>query len=513
MLLAFAGVTLGAIPSATVPPSAYEGGLINTPNPIDRSSDLPITGNVAGGRQFRGSIPYDATTSFRAPLGSTSLDSFLRYSTVPQGQNGYPYNYSPFYSPSGSVSTTLPGYSGVFSPSSPRIAGGLPQYRTNQMVDSLPMVEVPQPQIPMGERSAAVDPGIGVSPRLRYWPMSPSADEMRSIVSDELGDQLATQPPDPTMTPEEYQRQLEQLRRDLERVRANASQLGQNLNAESATVPPQSPLQQPLPQPPVIQPGEAPADGLQTIPPADPLPDPSAGQTRSDAAEPGRLAASQRIEEIARAFDATSKILNRPGGEPAGGAAAAAERANRLRGASEIADDPRDSAEPNRIRPTQESSGSITQLQFDHYLAAAELYMQQGRYYRAADSFTLASVYIPHDPRTHLGKSHALLAAGEYVSSAVSLARALELDAPYVLRKVNLVEAIGGPDVFVQRVTNLEEIAKGSDAPQLQLLLAYIYFQMDRPDEAKSAIEAARKGLPSSVAANLLEVAIQGNPK
>ena len=119
LLLALATVTLGAIPSATVPPSAYEGGLTNTPNPIDRSSNLPITGNVAGGRHFRGPIPYDSTTSFRAPLGSTNLDSFLRYSTVPQGMNGYPHNYSPFYSPSGSVSTTIPGYSGVFAPGSP----------------------------------------------------------------------------------------------------------------------------------------------------------------------------------------------------------------------------------------------------------------------------------------------------------------------------------------------------------------------------------------------------------
>ena len=76
----------GAIPSATVPPSSYQSGLITTPNPIDSSSNLPITGNVLGGKHFRGNIPYDSTTSFGAPLGSTSLDSFLRYSAVPQAQ-------------------------------------------------------------------------------------------------------------------------------------------------------------------------------------------------------------------------------------------------------------------------------------------------------------------------------------------------------------------------------------------------------------------------------------------
>jgi tetratricopeptide (TPR) repeat protein len=136
--------------------------------------------------------------------------------------------------------------------------------------------------------------------------------------------------------------------------------------------------------------------------------------------------------------------------------------------------------------------------------------MQQGRYYRAVDSFTLASVYIPHDPRAHLGKSHALLAAGEYVSSAVSLARAVELDARYALAKLNLVEIIGGPDAFVQRITNLEERARAGDAAQLQFLLAYVNFQMDQPAEARAAIEAARQGLPASTAVNLLEAAIQG---
>ncbi|MGC9330174.1 MAG: hypothetical protein ACP5I1_21235, partial [Candidatus Hinthialibacter sp.] len=39
-----------------------------------------ITGNVGGGKHFRGSVPYDSATSFSAPQGSTQFDSFLRYS-------------------------------------------------------------------------------------------------------------------------------------------------------------------------------------------------------------------------------------------------------------------------------------------------------------------------------------------------------------------------------------------------------------------------------------------------
>ena len=157
---------------------------------------------------------------------------------------------------------------------------------------------------------------------------------------------------------------------------------------------------------------------------------------------------------------------------------------------------------------------SLTQSQFDHYMAAAQLYMQQGRYYRAVDSFTLALVYIPQDARATLGKGRALLAAGEYISSAAFLARAIELDARAgaqnadSLKKANLVDILGGPDAFVQRITDLEEKARSNDAPQLQFLLAYIYYQMDRPAEARTALQAARKGLPASSAMDLLEAAM-----
>ena len=119
-------------------------------------------------------------------------------------------------------------------------------------------------------------------------------------------------------------------------------------------------------------------------------------------------------------------------------------------------------------------------------------------------------LYWPGEPRVHLRKSHALLAAGEYVSSASALARAVELDARRVLRKIELIEAIGGPDQFVRRITELEQSAERSSAPQLQFLLAYIYYQMDRPREAKIAIESARKGLPTSPAVDLLKSAIGG---
>jgi len=104
--------------SSTVPPSSIQSGLISNPNPIDTSGNLVITGNVSRGMHFRGTVPYGSTTSFRAGLGSSSLSSFLRDSASNEDIGRYTNRYSiqPYYLQSQTVTTTRPGYSGVFRP-------------------------------------------------------------------------------------------------------------------------------------------------------------------------------------------------------------------------------------------------------------------------------------------------------------------------------------------------------------------------------------------------------------
>jgi tetratricopeptide (TPR) repeat protein len=138
----------------------------------------------------------------------------------------------------------------------------------------------------------------------------------------------------------------------------------------------------------------------------------------------------------------------------------------------------------------------------------AERYFQKGAYRHAAETYALAIAYRTHEPRAHLGRSHALLAAGQYDASAASLAKALELDAQYALTKVDMVDLVGGPDAFLARFNELNEAVQSREAPMLQLLLAYICYQMDRPVEARSALEAAQEILPTSVAIDKLKAAV-----
>ena len=105
--------------SPLVPPSSRTQGLIRSPNPIDRSSNLVITGNVSGGKHFRGAVPYNAITDFGGSLGSTDLDSFLRKSASSGEFSHFRYNPKPYYSNTGTVTSLRYGVSTDFVKSSP----------------------------------------------------------------------------------------------------------------------------------------------------------------------------------------------------------------------------------------------------------------------------------------------------------------------------------------------------------------------------------------------------------
>lgn len=338
---------------------------------------------------------------------------------------------------------------------------------------------------------------------------------------------------------------------------------------QSQRLQPLSPARPPLPgdaQPPNAAERSNPARGLETPSPADPLssrstdtastrfgqpsdadryrgataaqrdridaifaPHTRRGSTETDADGVSELPAVQRIRETQKRLDVASRYLENPVRESAidertgeGRVSATMDRLRTAAGsqnaAADIPEQMRTESEPqegsqligDRVREKYEGHGTVAQERYDRYMKAAELYMQEGRYDRAADSFTLASMYKPEEARPYLRKAHALLAAGEYVSSALILGKALEFDPRESLGQVDLIEALGGPDPFVERIGDLEQRAEQNDAPQLQFLLAYIYYQMDRPPQAKAAIETAARQLPSSPAIDILRSAIGG---
>jgi tetratricopeptide (TPR) repeat protein len=153
---------------------------------------------------------------------------------------------------------------------------------------------------------------------------------------------------------------------------------------------------------------------------------------------------------------------------------------------------------------------------FDHYVTAGETYLKQGRYYRAVDAFALASIYKSDAPHAHAGRSLALFAAGEYMSSALFLSRALEIRPEYAKSKVYFAAMLRDKDKLAKRIADVEECLELCREPgsglsgegELAFLLGYVYYQMDRLGEAKKAIDAAYEKLPGSKAVCAIKKAV-----
>jgi tetratricopeptide (TPR) repeat protein len=420
------------IVSGTVPQSSISSGLISTPNPIDSSSNLVITGNVTGGKHFRANIPYGSTTNFQASIGSSSLDSFLRYSTpdtildhrpwisAGSSYSSVPGQYRPFFSQSGTVATTEAGQ----------------QIPVNSLADS--------------KRSIAVDGGLAL-PVLSRTPQ-----EMDKLISDELG--------------------------------ANLSQFDSQQGLKSK--------------------------GLETS---------RWRSLRMTGSEPnvGTFPSSQSssrpvnikdIDRLIASIEARTKVQ---------------DSSLAVTGTATGIDDIKAGSvgfSPPSIsqKGLAEQAPSYTEDKFKRYMQAALLYLKQGRYYRAADSYTMAAIYKPDQPSAGLayaGKSYALLAAGEYMTSALFLSKAIEVLPEYAKLKVDLVDILGNQDKFASRIADVEQRLKISGAPELQFLLGHVYYQsflrdgtiegeLDRLDTAKRLIDAAYQKLPDSRAVEILKNAV-----
>lgn len=543
----------GPVRSATIPLSSYQSGLVTKPNPIDRSSNRVITGNVAAGKHFRGNIPYRSTTSLDTPLGSASLDSFMRYTAMAQTPTYGAGTYSPYYSPTATAATTQPGTRSVLAPGTSRVGYAV----------------APPPVLPPRIASAGdvgATPGDGLSetlPPLRLWPQSQTPDLTRDGMShrfaEPLADRRVSPPRSEALTVDEYKRQMELLQQRLGQVRAELAELDRSVTAgdETSQPTPVTPRQnlsrkeellqetarllatttgqpaQTLPQDHGILSGndvkavpetrgdiESP---LQLYDPSRRAPDPvsataqrrldgrSVSQTPMGAGtSPSRslpgVSAAQRTEQTARALNASVARLERslvdspasqvdrvpnppgkPASSPTGQSAASTE---------------------SPVRKVDEETAAASIRAFERHLGTAEHRFNCGQYAQAAESFALASAYLPSNARAHLGRSHALLAAGEFARSALSLASAIELDPQYALKQSDLVRIVGGPDAFIARFNELDKLVQTGHTPQLQLLLAYIYHQMERPQEAKAAIATAQNALPSSTAVSSLKAVI-----
>ncbi|MCJ7777473.1 MAG: hypothetical protein MUP16_04075 [Sedimentisphaerales bacterium] len=486
-----------SISPATIPPSSRSEGLIRTPNPINQSGNLLITGNVRGGKYFRGVVPYRAPSYFGQTLPSSSLDSFLRDSAGAEDIGGYTSVYKPFYSPTQTVTTIMPGYSGVSSPSTANIGGYAAQ---------LPAIGISPP------RSASMlDLAAAVSLR-RSRPMSMTSQELEKLISSDIAafsQPLAAARQSPWLTDLQYQARVEQFKRDPNQVSERTAGLKERLTSRGSSLSEKPTGEVPWWLETPTQKEQAYKESYEENAETPFIAPPGLyKQLDIDVYEQMR----QQLDKLQKDLERLAVQQPQKAAGPATverGKKPAEEQAQESSQTGKLAEVSLAAARAKSILGPYETFASFSEDKFNQHMRAAEQYLKQGKYYRAADAYTLASIYKPDDPLAYAGKSHALFASGEYMSSALFLSRALQIFPEYVRFKIDIEAMVGGKDTLETRVADVEEWLKRANAPELYFLLAYVYYQMDKPQSAKEAIDAACEKMPDAQPVLVLKKAIE----
>lgn len=133
-------------------------------------------------------------------------------------------------------------------------------------------------------------------------------------------------------------------------------------------------------------------------------------------------------------------------------------------------------------------------------LRQAETAMDLGRYYDAVRHYERARVIDPMNPLPLIGKGHALLAAGEYVSAALHLVRGLERYPELTRFQVDLTGLMGGGEIVDIRRSDLMKLLAHNEDPQLRFLLGYLEIHSGNREFGLQNLDAAaRQADPGSL--------------
>ena len=405
-------------------------------NPYGRSGNDIVTGNVGGGKHFRGVVPYGSSyysSAYTSTRGSASVNNFMRRSANPIADDRNPGRSRTYTDPRRSVSSMRrpDGTSGL---SNPHLAG---QGRKTNPYIVLLAAQTPAPQY--------------------QRPLSTNNMDLEQILTRRR--QLQ----------EETEKQAEQTEkepakeRDFFDVALKTQPIQQTQEEKPQQADPASPSSQ-----------ETGLTGILTEHPE--TPDEQLPEAKEPTESEGQNK-TQRTDRTSPESDLIPKLDT--------------ESLNADRG--------------REVLGEHETFASLAREKFSNFMAAAETFVKDGQFYKAADTYALAAVWKPEDPRGYLGQSFSLLAAGEYMSSAYYLSRAFKLDSKTALKKYNLAEFIDNRDVFESRILEISTWQERSGSGELAFLLAYISYQDGKATRAVQQIRKAKEAMPNSQAVSVLK--------
>ena len=520
--------------NSTVPPSSYQSSRFSNPKAPDVDGNLLITGNVRRGMHFRGTVPYGPTTSFRGDLGSSSLSSFLRDSAGAEdvGYSSNRYSVQPYYLQSRTVATTRPGYWGVFGQTGARINNRM----TQSGFTTGPYIPDSQRQTLPGRDTSVTEPGLRGTPTQDSMTLEPR------IVNSIRELQLLTQQAKPNVSANDQQLLVEKYRKQNQKTEIGKQEDGISFETGLKVASPenkQSSIEKynsfelfdqnrrtertrttvpdfgrdKLEAKTTLAEAYAQANALT-------FPDEViSAESDIDAQGERDRVSSDIIEQVKRQLEELINSVDKKERQEAGrtgkeartniglssaGPSRRESSYNPAESAIGSVDGLKDlsqadlSAKAKSIRGTHTNPDTFSMSRFNSHFQEAQDHLKVGRYYAAADSFALASIYKPDEPLCYAGRGHALLAAGEYISSALFLSRAIEANPESVLIKIDLAAMLGGEKKLDSRIADIKEWQVRSGSGKLEFLLGYVYYRIGRLGPAQQAIDAAYAKRPSA---------------
>ena len=465
---------------ATTPVSGVGGGgLYRSPNPIDTSGNMVITGNVREGKSFRGTVPYRSSSDFGVTGGSSagSLDSFIRDSAGSEDIGKFSGGYKPFYSPTQTTTTTRAGEKGVFAPPSQ----GQTRYYSDQFVPRV--VDAPKSASPYDEyglvksRVPKADKGIGESVL--------SDAEKYLLGGKEVVTSLQTSPASDKFDFDAAQKLV------AEKQKAELP-LGEP-QAEIAKSKEIVIAQQPM-EPIVSEKQKTPLELAEE-------PQQVSKQAKIDVYEQMKAEAAMLLERYKAEHPEAAE--GKPGEEQKV-EKSVAERLQEIIEASAAAE---------AAMGKHQTFASYAKDKFNRFMREGETYLKEGKFYKASEAFSLASIYKPDDPLAFAGKSQALFGAGEYVSSSLFLARTINMFNEYALFDIDIESRFADRDKLEIRLKELSDWIEQSHAVELEFLAAYYYYQLGRIKEAATYIDSAYEKSPDFAPIVILKSAIDSRNK
>ncbi len=524
-------------------------GGFNAPltSPDPNAANLFITGNVTGGRAFRGFSPIRDSSSLFLSLPTAQLGTFQRDSIGLGDVTAWrsPALVSPFYLPSSTVTSAGGVGWGVTPAASGNLGGAMAVPRVDLFTGkplSLDLALNPGQSTPS---SGTLDPRYLPRSTITTTPLTRPTDTLTSWLTPLTDNEEASSSLRLAESP------LFGLPRgpggsDSDLTATGGSGYAAPTPAYGGQTAPRSNLLERLFQtgtpasPPEVAPtlfGGAPSRDLltgkpqtsaarsplelQTVAPIAPLTTPMAGAGEPESAavaeptppnpyepsagapyNPAEFVPSQgsRYQDFQRAVRSAGASptgrktlpVEARGGEEAGGEETPTKAA--------VPAGPFDAGLSHLqqlLEETPRSFAAKVDTDLNRRIRKAEALLRQGEFYNAAGQYAMAAALAPDDPLVRLGQGHAYLAAGDYLSAVYYLTQGLERFPEVAHFKLNLYDFVSDPNILDIRRADLDTKLEKHEDFRLRFLLGYAEYYGGLKDYGRLQLQRAAEEAPA----------------